>query len=87
MYTISLKQSYRWKTVQVAGQEFTKNPTEIGDDNMNDEIKNSSLLNVEHVLSEPEPAKPPKSTTIRRLGKDKAKAQAKVEAEAKAKAT
>ena len=53
MYRIRVVPDYRWSRAQVSGREFTKDWVEYADGYVNDEIKNSELLEVEEVVLAP----------------------------------
>jgi hypothetical protein len=56
IYRIAVKSDYRWNRVRVSGREFCKEPVELAENIINDEILNSPLLDVTEI----EPPKPPR---------------------------
>ena len=58
MYKVTVKPDYRWNDAQVAGRIFSKRAViEIGEAAMNDEIRNSPLLDVVEVKDAKEKVK------------------------------
>lgn len=68
-YSVKVKPDSRWQSVRVAAREFTKAGVTLQESELNDEIKNSPLLDITPVdepaltpepETEPNSAKPPR---------------------------
>lgn len=68
MYRIRVIPDYRWYKARISGREFVKDWTEYADGYVNDEIRNSPLLEVEKV----ELPKPKAKSKVKPKAKSKA---------------
>ena len=54
VYQVTVKSDYRWSDVQVSSRTFSKRSvTSVAEGDMNDEIRNSPLLDITEAVAEP----------------------------------